>query len=51
MRKLKKPYSQNWRGLSAKWLFILSTVLGIIAFLQDYKKSHFLINYRLIFYQ
>ena len=31
MRKLKKPYSQNWRGLSAKWLFILSTVLGIIA--------------------
>lgn len=31
MKELKKPYSKNKKGLSAKWLFILSTGLGIIA--------------------
>ena len=29
--KTKKAIFSKWRGLSAKWLFILSTVLGIIA--------------------
>ncbi|MBW9276479.1 hypothetical protein FDF36_01380 [Bacteroides fragilis] len=29
MKKLKRPYSKKWRGLSVKWMFILFTGLGI----------------------
>lgn len=31
MKDIKKPYRKKRKGLSAKWLFILSTALGIIA--------------------